>query len=577
MPRQLFMALMMTAILLLSSALSRAFAEKRYLIAVGVDRYQSLDVEFDLHGASADVANVVKVMGEKFAFGSRPEWVLFNNAATFTRINAARTEVERQAQSGDEVVFYFSGRGSTTQSGQPTIAPFDADDKDASRDVSVRALCDWMNSLESKGVRVTVILDCGFAPSPAKGRPMRPKFYLRPHTAPTPMDAMETLEVKGVLVTACKANELARECLVRRGYWEGIFTRFLVKALREYQLGERSASWRQLIGDSSGGTVTPSVIRYVSINYDDDVELQTPSVYGKKDRVLFSGREVAPTPPASQPPPPSQPLSLVSADERTISLRLLLYNDGSASAELFQRFEQQLRDRLSRLEYVRLTESDEAAHRTLSVYYAEGRVSAFLTNSNREILGKPVVGALDDTTKIVEAVNENLGGTYWYRWLASLQTDSSFAVQLSMRNKDGQPQSAFALGEEAHFVVKADKECTVTLLEMNVADTRAVRALLSQKVTPQKEWDIKTFAAKPAGRFIMVAVATLDDTPYQKVLEHLYLAQDDARASGEKGITPPVPKGLFSGDVIPRGFTLEAPPARKGWAIAFASAVIVER
>lgn len=571
----------MTVVLLLSSALSRAFAEKRYLIAVGVDRYQSLDVEFDLHGASADVANVVKVLGEKFAFGSRSEWVLFNNAATFAKINAARTEVERQAQSGDEVVFYFSGRGSTTQSGQPTIAPFDADDKDASRDVSVRALCDWMNSLESKGVRVTVILDCGFAPSAAKGRPMRPKFYLRPNTAPTPADAMEKLDAKGVLVTACKANELARECLVRRGYWEGIFTRFLVKALREYQLGERSASWRQLIGDPSGGTVTPSVIRYVSINYDDDVELQTPTVYGKKNRVLFSGREVAPTPPASQPPPPSQPLSLVSADERTISLRLLLYNDGTASAQQFQRFEQTLRDRLSRMEYVRLTESDESAHRTLSVYCVDGRTSAFLTNSNREVLGKPVVGALDDTAKIVEAVNENLGGTYWYRWLASLQNDSSFEVQLSVRNKDGQPQSAFALGEEAHFVVKTSKECHVTLLEMNVADTREVRALLSQKVTPQKEFDIKTFAAPPAGRFIMVAVATLDDTPYQKVLEHLYLAQGERRDGGgtriAQNVTPPVPKGLFTERDVPRGFAADPPPVRQGWAVAFASAVVVER
>lgn len=432
-----------------------------------------------------------------------------------------------------------------------------------------------MNSLESKGVRVNVILDCGFAPSPAKGRPMRPEFYLRPNTAPTSMDAMEKLGVKGVLVTACKANELARECLVRRGYWEGIFTRFLVKALWEYPLGERSVSWGQLIGDASSGTVTAAVIRYVSINYDDDVEMQTPTVYGKKNRALFSEREIAPPPPAAPPslPPPS--LVSVSADERALSLRLLLYRDGSVSAESFQRFEQQLREHLSHLEYVRLTESEEAAHRTLSIYCADGRVSAFLTNANREVLGKPIMGALDDTAKIVELVNENLGGTYWYRWLASLQTDSSFTVQLSIQNKQGQPQSTFALGEEAHFVVKANKDCYVTLLEMNVADPKQVRPLLSQKVTPQKAWDIKAFAAPPTGRFILVAVATLDNAPYQKVLEYLYLAQGAADATRlAQGVMPLVPKGLFSGQDVPRGFAAEPPGVRQGWAIAFASAVV---
>lgn len=109
MRRRLLTAMMMTAALLLSSTSFHAFAEKRYLMAVGVDRYQSLDVEFDLHGASADVANVVKVLGEKFGFGTRPEWVLLNNAATFTKINAARTEVERQVQSVMKWCFTSAG------------------------------------------------------------------------------------------------------------------------------------------------------------------------------------------------------------------------------------------------------------------------------------------------------------------------------------------------------------------------------------------------------------------------------------------------------------------------------------
>jgi hypothetical protein len=214
----------------------------RYALLVGVDKYPFItDPARQLRGAETDTS-LMKRMLALYGFQST---VLLREEATRKRIIEELAKLDGQAKRGDEVVFYFSGRGSiapgvgtpnSKTDYEPTLVPADGSATALDPDLRIRRFEDWAKTLDVKGAAVTIILDASFQ------SPTRSDFGRQYNPTPRSIQRSSTAggEVRdelytgpGVFVSACPAKGSAYEWLINssQGRWAGAFTDQLVNSV----------------------------------------------------------------------------------------------------------------------------------------------------------------------------------------------------------------------------------------------------------------------------------------------------------------------------------------------------------
>jgi len=218
---------LLAAGLLLAAPL--AGAERRALI-VGVDQYPWItDAARTLKGAATDVSLMERTLK---LYGYTTTTLLRKEA---TRA-AIVSEIERMAggaKAGDELVFYFSGRGAVSQDGQPLLVPADGKATASDADIRMARLEDWARLVSAQHAQPTLIVDASFV-NPGRsdyGRQYNPtpRCIVRGAT-----DVRKELFTgPGVFLSACPAQGAAYEWLVNSAEerWAGAFTDSLTNTL----------------------------------------------------------------------------------------------------------------------------------------------------------------------------------------------------------------------------------------------------------------------------------------------------------------------------------------------------------
>jgi hypothetical protein len=215
---------------------------ERHAILIGIDKYSFITAPTQqLRGAKTDV-DMMRRMLDFYGFKSV---TLLRSEATRAKIIAALDAVDKAAKSGDEAVFYFSGRGSIAPKMEtpnakvemePTLAPYDAVAANSGIDLRMRRIEDWAKQLDTRGVNVSIVLDCSFQ------SPTRSDFGRQYHPVPRSIARTSTaagearsqvFEGPGAVLTACPARGAAYEWLQNstEGRWSGAFTDQLVNSV----------------------------------------------------------------------------------------------------------------------------------------------------------------------------------------------------------------------------------------------------------------------------------------------------------------------------------------------------------
>ncbi len=215
---------------------------ERYALLVGVDKYSFITAPTQqLRGAQTDVS-MMKRMLDFYGYQST---ILLRQDGSRKRIVEELSTLLKNAKSGDEAVFYFSGRGSIAPDVQnpqsktgmePTLVPFDGSPTSLDPDIRIRRLEDWAKQLDTRGVHVSVILDCSFQ------SPTRSDFGRQYNPIPRSVQRSLTAsgEVRGNLfdgpgsfLSASPARGSAYEWLQNssESRWSGAFTDQFVNSI----------------------------------------------------------------------------------------------------------------------------------------------------------------------------------------------------------------------------------------------------------------------------------------------------------------------------------------------------------
>lgn len=228
--------------LLLALALSSVASADRFAVLVGVDKYSFItEPTRQLQGAETDTS-LMKRMLDLYGFKST---VLLRSDATRKRIVEEMSLLSKAAKSGDEAVFYFSGRGTIQPNVEapnnktdfePALAPFDASATALDPDIRMRRIEDWAKQLDIRGVHVTIILDCSFQSLTRAefGRQYHPipRSFQRPSTAAGEVRD-KIYDGPGIFLSAAPSRGAAYEWLQNsaQGRWSGAFTDQLVNSV----------------------------------------------------------------------------------------------------------------------------------------------------------------------------------------------------------------------------------------------------------------------------------------------------------------------------------------------------------
>ena len=158
--------------------------------------------------------------------GTKPE-----NYATQAHIQQAMQQMQKAAQPGDTIIFYFSGHGSR-KGDHFSLCPYDASVRTESSDITDTDLADWNKGLAAKTKNITLILDCCFSEYPTKDPVHRSKFLRRDTVFSVQPLKWEYPQDNAVILKASRNDEEAQqEDETGTGKWVGIFTRRLCREL----------------------------------------------------------------------------------------------------------------------------------------------------------------------------------------------------------------------------------------------------------------------------------------------------------------------------------------------------------
>ena len=216
------------------------------------------------------------------------------NYATQAHIERAMQQIQRAAQPGDTIVFYFSGHGSR-QGDHFSLCPYDASPRTDGSDITDTTLADWNKSLAATTKNVTLILDCCFSEYPTKDPVHRAKYLNRgADVSPEPLK-WEYPQDSAVILKASRNDEEAQqEDETGTGKWVGIFTSHLCRELMKPNADKLTyAQLMQMVDSGVKSELTNSFHNSFS---------QTPQIEGsqaQQSRRLFqplTARGVAPPP-----------------------------------------------------------------------------------------------------------------------------------------------------------------------------------------------------------------------------------------------------------------------------------------
>ncbi len=219
-------------------------APKRLALLVGVNEYSFDAAAQRLHGASNDVGYMA-LLTSYCGFTNKS---LTEASAKRAAILKELKAMEDQASTGDQVLFYFSGRGSVDAKKpggtglSPTLVPFDGGAAASTNDISFTDLEAWATRVKARGAIPIVVFDAAYFvsgnPATRENRfyQFKPKAVVRKGT---PRSVL--WKGPGICISATDATGNAFEWRVDpvADKWRSAFTDLVVgRALSRLKKGE---------------------------------------------------------------------------------------------------------------------------------------------------------------------------------------------------------------------------------------------------------------------------------------------------------------------------------------------------
>jgi uncharacterized caspase-like protein len=211
--------------------------KKNYAVIVGISTYQAPSLS--LKWADEDALDFYDALRRGKNWETDKITLLTNSSATKEAIKSALANLAKRAEADDQVVFYFSGRGSFGADQPPFdegdgldeyLVPFDALPASSSRDLSDDELEALFSALPTNNV--LIVLDTGFSCGSANAKG---KCLVRPAAGrgrePRGIDGMaHDLARPGFLfISSAQAGEAGTENSQLRN---SVFTHHFVEGLR---------------------------------------------------------------------------------------------------------------------------------------------------------------------------------------------------------------------------------------------------------------------------------------------------------------------------------------------------------
>ncbi len=232
---------------------------RRHALVIGIDTYPGFGLETQLAGAVRDAQTMAEVLVGRHGFAPEDVHQCLETLATRQGILDALANLRSRAESGDQVLLYFSGHGSqmTDREGDEgdgldeTLVPVDSGrDDDENRDITDDEINHWAAELMEVTPHLTMIFDCCHAATLQRPfwrvRSVPPD--LRPVDAlpPSPLPVWRDVETgpRPLILAACRDDERALELPPWiAGEYRGAFSFHLIEALRHV---ESSMTWREI-------------------------------------------------------------------------------------------------------------------------------------------------------------------------------------------------------------------------------------------------------------------------------------------------------------------------------------------
>jgi uncharacterized caspase-like protein len=147
--------LVLFSLLLVGTANSPVWADKRVALVVGIDAYENLDLTAQLKKARSDAAALARTLKE-LGFD-----VIAKDDLTRSEFNAAWTDFLGKLEPGDMATFYFAGHG-VEFGGRNYLIPKDVPDIKPGRDELLKreslSLQEFLEDLREKGTRLNLVI-----------------------------------------------------------------------------------------------------------------------------------------------------------------------------------------------------------------------------------------------------------------------------------------------------------------------------------------------------------------------------------------------------------------------------------
>jgi metacaspase-1 len=233
---------------------------KKHALLVGINDYKGVN---DLQGCVNDVTNVRSVLKTFFGFANSEIMVLTDSRATKENILTRLNAMVKNAETGDCLIFHFSGHGSQIRDREgdeladhmdELICPYDMDWEDGYiTDDTMREILQQLK----KGVRMEILLDSchsgtgtrdlvqrmdqgEFLSWQAKSRYMPPPVDIECRHlgeeetlgAPKSFRTDREITLNHILWAGCKDNQTSDDAMID-GHYNGAFSYYFCKHVRE--------------------------------------------------------------------------------------------------------------------------------------------------------------------------------------------------------------------------------------------------------------------------------------------------------------------------------------------------------
>jgi hypothetical protein len=318
-----------------------AYAEK-YALLVQVTHYKEQATKQNLDGIPSyvgkdprEVDNIdVQLMEQAIRrFGFNDIVTLVDEEATREAVLREMDAIARKAQSGDVVLFYFTGHGAAARTGF-NLAPYDAKPHTDSNDIHSDTLYEWATRLQAG--HIVIVLDSCFHHDPERypdgrdgeGKPFSGRL---PTTNPKMIEGRFYGASEGwgriaslrntVIITASDMGQKAYQSYYAkrngREQWVGAFTLYLSNTLEQATIDQRM-TYAQLVE-----SLCKKLKLFAADFRDERRAAQTPKLLGDPNlhnRPIFEPIGSSPTP----PPPPAEESASPSPIVNRPALRRLI-------------------------------------------------------------------------------------------------------------------------------------------------------------------------------------------------------------------------------------------------------------